>query len=167
MCDIVSGLMAASSAVSALGQMQSARAEQQAAEYQARVQAQNAEFAAERADDAMRRGEEEERRIRREGGQLEGSQRAQMAGANLDLSFGSPMDVLIDTHMGVELDAARAARNARLEAEDFDRQAYSHRAQAGMSRAEGRNARRAGTIGAIGTVLGGAGDIRRHRVNIG
>lgn len=167
MCGITEALMMAGTAVSAVGQMQSARAAQQAANFQSQIEARNAEFATQRADDALLRGQEKEQQLRQDGGQQLGQQRARMGAAGLDLSHGSPLDVLIDTHMGIELDAARARRNAQLEADDFETQAWNHRAQAGMHRAEGRNARTAGMIGAAGTVLGGAGNVRQYRARVG
>lgn len=159
-------LMIASTALSVVGGIQQANAQASAARYSAQVNERNAILAERRARDALDRGVEAEREVRMRGGLLAGKQRAQMAAAGLDLGFGSPMDVLTDTLVGIELDSARARRNAQSEAEDFDRQAWSYRAQAGMDRAEARNARVGGTIGAVGSVLSGASNIYRYRAGI-
>lgn len=167
MCDLVSGLMAASSLVSGIGQMQQANAQAQAAQMSAQINQRNAEFADRRALDALMRGQEEEQRVRQDAHQLKGKQTVGFAAAGLDLSFGSPLDVLVDTQIGMELDSMRARRNAALEAEDFDRQAWSYRAQAGLDRAEASSARTGGMIGAVGTVLGGGARIGQYRARIG
>lgn len=166
MCDLVTGLMIAGTAIGAYGQVQAGNAAAAAANYQAQVATMNAGFAEKRAADALTRGKEEEERVRREGGQLMGQQTAQMAAAGLDLGFGSPLDVLIDTSTGIELDALRTRRNAALEAEDFDRQAWNYKADAGMSRAEGKNAKQAGRIGAVGTLLSGGAKAGQYRASI-
>lgn len=166
MCDPITAMMVAGSAIGAYGQIQAGNAASAAANYQAQVATMNAGFAEKRAQDALMRGQEEEERVRREGGQLQGQQTAQMAAAGVDLSFGSPLDVLIDTSMGIELDAMRTRRNAALEAEDFDRQAWNYRADAGMSRAEGKNAKTAGYIGAAGSILSGGAKAATYRASI-
>lgn len=167
MCDLVSGLMMASAAVGAYGQIQSADAAAQAANMSAQINQRNAEFADRRARDALLRGQEEEQRVRQEGHQLKGRQTVGMAAAGLDLSFGSPLDVLVDTQIGMELDSMRARRNAALEAEDFDRQAWSYRAQAGLDKSEASAARTGGMIGAAGTLLSGGARAGQHRARIG
>lgn len=162
-------LLAASTAVGAIGNIQEGNAQARAYNYTAAVNEQNAVFAETRAMDAIARGAEEEQRIRREGGAVRGRQVAQMAASGVDVGFGSPLDILTDTAIGVKLDAARARRNAQREAEDMDTQAWNYRAQAGLDRQGARNARAGGVMGAIGTVLGGAGRLTRYRtsVNIG
>lgn len=166
MCDPTSLLMAASTAVGAIGQMQAASAQAQAARMQATINRRNAEFADQRAQDALRRGQEEEQRVRREGAQQRSDQRVQMAAAGLDLGFGSPLDVLVDTTTGIEMDSLRVRRNAALEAEDFDRQSFNFRAQAGLDDSSARNARRGGRLAALGTAIGGASKVAKNRINI-
>lgn len=159
-------LMVISGVVGGVGQIAAANAAASAAKFSASINEQNATYAERRAMDALERGKEEERRVRQEGGQLKGKQVAQMAAAGLDLGFGSPLDVLVDTTVGIELDSARTRRNANLEADDFDRQAWSYRAQAGMDRASAKNSRTAGFIGAAGSVLGGVTNAVQYRASI-
>lgn len=166
MCDLVSGLMMASAAVGAYGQIEAGNAQAQAAQMSAEINQRNALFAERRAMDAIMRGQEEEQRVRQEGHQLKGRQTVQMAAAGLDLSFGSPLDILVDTQIGMELDAMRTRRNAALEAEDFDRQAWSYRAQAGLDTMEASSARSGAMIGAVGTLVGGGANVARYRASI-
>jgi hypothetical protein len=159
-------LLVASTAVGAVGQVQAASANAAASNYSAAVNDQNARFAEKRARDALERGKEEENRVRQEGAQLKGNQIAGMAAAGLDLSFGSPMDILIDTTTGIELDAARVRRNADLEYDDNMRQGWSYKANAGMDRASAANAKSAGRLAVVGTVLGGVGDYQKYKASI-
>jgi hypothetical protein len=156
----VSGLLGA------VGSVYSANAEASAAKYSAQINERNAQFAERRARDALDRGREEEQRVREKGNQLKGQQVAQMAAAGLDLGFGSPLDILVDTTVGIELDSARTRRNAALEADDYDRQAWSYRAQASLDRATAKNARAAGRIGAAGSVLSGVTNASVYRAKI-
>ena len=167
MCDLTTGLMIAASAAGAYGQIQASEAQAEAAQMSAQINQTNALFADRRARDALIRGQEEEQRVRQEAHQLEGRQTVGMAAAGLDLSFGSPLDVLVDTQIGMELDSMRARRNAALEAEDFDRQAWSYRAQSGLDRAEASSARTGGMIGAAGTLLSGGARAGQYRARIG
>lgn len=159
-------LIAGSTAVSVIGGVQAANAQAASSMYSAQINDQNAKFAERRARDALERGKEEEQRVRQEGAQLKGNQIAGMAAAGLDLSFGSPLDVLVDTTTGIELDAARVRRNADLEHDDYMRQGWSYRANASMDRASAKNAKTAGTIGAVGTVLGGFNQYNMYKAQI-
>lgn len=158
--------MLAGGLVGGVGQLYAASAEASAAQYSAKVNQQNAEFAERRARDALERGREEERRVREEGNQLKGQQVAGMAAAGIDLGFGSPLDILIDTMTGVELDAARVKRNADLEYDDYMRQGWSYKANAGMDKARAKSAKASGLIGAAGTVLGGFSDRAMYKASI-
>jgi hypothetical protein len=188
MCGVLEALTLLGSVVGAIGQYEAGKAQAAAIEaraqeharmmeMQARVNEQNALFADRRARDAMLRGAEESERVRNEGKQLMGRQIAQLAASNLDLGFGSPLDVLVDTAVGTALDDARARRNAALEAEDFDMQAWNYRTQAMLdrenaagtlrvARIESRAARQAGVIGAVGSLIGGIGTAYRYSAKI-
>lgn len=166
MCNPMALLIGLSTGVSVVGGMQAASAQAAAGQYSATINDQNAKFAERRARDALERGKEEEQRVRQEGALLKGNQVAGMAAAGLDLSFGSPLDVLIDTTTGIELDAARAKRNADLEYDDYMRQGWSYRASAEMDRAGAANAKTAGKIGAVTSVLGGGIQYGTYRASI-
>lgn len=135
----------AGTVVGVMGQMNAAKAEAAASKYQAdqsRIM----------AEDALKRGAAEEDAQRRKTAALEGRQRAVMAASNVDIGSGSPLAVLADTAVLGELDAQTVRNNA-------DREAAQHRAQAGLFDMKASAAKSAGTIGAIGTALGGIGSL--------
>lgn len=158
MCSLMMALAIGSTVVSAAGQIQQANAASSAAKYNAQVQDMNAQIAERRAKDAIERGADEEQRKRREVAKLMGQQTVAMAANGVDLSFGSPLDVLVDTATLGELDALTIRSNSYREAYDHRLAAWNQRTGAQMSRAEAKNAKTAGYLGAAGTVLTGAGN---------
>lgn len=155
MCDLITALTIGSTVMGGMAQMQQANAQAAAANYNAQVAEMNATLADRRARDAILRGQEEEQRKRQEVAQIQGRQRAAMGANNVDLTFGSPLDTLIDTAVMGELDALTMRRNAAREAYDFNVQGVNLRADAELNRMNARSARAGGVLGAIGTVLGG------------
>lgn len=123
------------------GQMQASKAEAAASKYQA-------DQSRILAEDALKRGAAEEQAQRRKTAALEGRQRAVLAASNVDLGSGSPLAVLTDTALLGELDAQTVKNNS-------EREAAQHRAQAGLFDMKASAAKSAGTIGAIGTAIGG------------
>lgn len=180
MCDPVSFLMIAGTVVSGYGQMQQAAAAQQAAQaqaqamqYNAQIAEMNAQISERRAKDALERGALEEQQQRLRAAQLQGKQRAALAANGVDLTFGSPLDEMVDTAVLGELDALTIRSNAAREAYDFEVQAANQRAggqlnlmQRDSALAEGRAARTAGLIGFGSTVLGGLGDTMKYRASL-
>lgn len=166
MCDGVSALMALSTAVSAIGGMRQADAAADAAEFNAQVDRQNAILADRRAKDAIERGKLEEEKKKRETTLEKQQQEASFTASNLDLGFGSPLDVIVSTATAGELEAATIRANAEREAEDFQVQGVNARNSARLRDTEARNSRSAGRIGAIGTVLSGGSGILKHRANL-
>lgn len=149
-------LMIASTALSAFGQIAQGNAQQAAANYNAQVSEMNAKIADQQAKDAIERGKQEEQHKRMATAQLEGKQKAAMAATGLDLSFGSPLDTLVDTAELGEKDALTIRTNTYREAYSHNVQAANLRNQASLQRMEGSAAKKAGIIGAVGTVLSGA-----------
>jgi len=176
MCELMTALTIASSAIGAVGAIQQGnaqaaamQAQANAATYNAQVADMNAKIEDRRARDALERGQEEEQRLRLQAAQLQGRQRAAMAANGVDLGFGSPLDTILDTAVMAERDALRVRRAAANEAYDFDMRATNMRADANLgrmnaasSRAGASAARTAGYLNAAGTVLGGAGDAVRY-----
>jgi hypothetical protein len=157
MCDFGLILTAASTMVGAAGAKREANASAQAAEYNAKVADMNATISERRARDALERGKQEEQMKRQEVSQVEGRQRAAMAANGVDLSFGSPLDVLVDTATLGEIDALTIRRSSAREAYDYQVQATNGRADASLSRSNAANSRKAGTLQAFGTLLSGGG----------
>lgn len=166
MCDPVSALMAVGTAVSVVGGIQQGKAAQAAANQQAQMNQQNAILSDRRAKDALERGALEEERKLREATMLRKEQEASFAASNLDTGYGTPLDVITATDMAARLDADIIRASAEREAEDFELEANNYRNQASLSVAEGRNAKRASQIGAIGTIASGGSGIFKYRAGL-
>lgn len=162
MCDLGIALTLISTVIGAAGQVQQAQAQAQAAEYNAKVADMNATLSERRAKDAIERGAVEEQKKRLEVQRLLGTQTAAMAANGVDLTFGSPLDILVDTAVLGELDALTIRTNFAREAYDRKVDAVNQRAGATLNRMEAENARTAGYLNAAGTVLGGIGTAYRN-----
>lgn len=139
------GLAIASAATAAYSANQQAKTSQKIANNNAVV----AEY---QAQDAQRRGEEEAAQARRQAQQLAGAQRATMSSRGLDISEGTPADILDQTDFFGQEDARISRANAAKEA-------WALRARKGGFEAEGRAARQAGNGQMVGSLLGGAGKV--------
>lgn len=141
----------------------------------------NARLSDAQAADAIARGYDLETRFRRDLRGVVGSQRVSYAAQGVEVDEGSALEVQEDTVYWGEVDAlqirvnaAREAWGYQVEAEDFRMRAHAMRenaklqiqslketakAEALSSRLGGQYASQAGTYGAVGTILGGAGEI--------
>lgn len=155
MCEPTTMLMIASTVAGGVGSIQQGQAANESAKYSAQVSQMNADMADRAARDALERGKLTEQKQRRENAQLQGAQVAAMAANGVDLSFGSPLDLIVDTAKMGEIDALTIRSNTAREERDIRQQALNYRGQAGADLAAGRSARTAGYLGAAGTVLGG------------
>jgi hypothetical protein len=115
----------------------------------------NATLADRRAKDALERGKLEEQRKRMQLAQLKGKQIAAMSEGGLDLSFGSPLDAIVDTAVLGELDALTIRSNAAREAYDYKVQGANYRSEAELKRASAKTSKTTGYLAAGGTILGG------------
>jgi hypothetical protein len=111
--------------------------QQEAAEASGELFDWNARISDLQALDAEARGAEEERRFRESVRGLVGRQRATQAANNLDVSFGSAVDVQADAATLGELDALTIRTNAR-------REAWGHRVESEDLRQRGRLVRKEG-----------------------
>jgi hypothetical protein len=159
----VTALMIGSTLLSAVGSVAQGNAQAASAEYNAQIAGQNAIYADARAKDALERGQLEEERVRREGTLVRKGQEARYGAAGIDLAYGSPLDAIISSSTQAELDALTVRANTNREAEDFEREAFSYRANADLSRMEGKNAKRAGFISAVGSVLSGGAGVYKYK----
>lgn len=116
----------------------------------------NATLADRRAKDALERGKIEEQKERQKIARIKGAQVAAMAANGVDLTFGSPLDTLVDDAVIGELDALTIRRNAARESYDYSVQGVNLRADATLSRMGAGAARTGGWLAAGGTILGGA-----------
>lgn len=167
MCDFGIILGLASAGIGAIGSIQQANAAAAAANYNAQVQEMNAQISEENAEDALERGADEEQALRRRHAQIIGQQEAAMAANGVDLSFGSPLDTLVDTTYLADLDALNVRSNAARENYNYRVQAANQRAGAELFRMEARSARTGGFLNAAGSVLTGASNAAKRASTIG
>jgi hypothetical protein len=147
---VASGVMAAGGAIK---QGQAAKAQ---ARYQSQVERNNSQIATWQAQDAVDRGKIAEQRQRLQVARLAGTQRATFGSSGVELSSGSPLDVLMDTAQLGELDALTIRSNAEREAYGFRAQAGNLTAQSGLTQLAGRDAVQASYIGAGSSLLSSA-----------
>lgn len=156
MCvDPMTMLMIGSTVMSGVGAVQQGQAASASASYNAKVSDMNARLADRAARDAVERGKVEEQKQRQKTAQIIGQQQAGMAANGLDLGFGSPLDLLIDTATMGEIDALTIRSNTFREERDIRQQGANYRGQASMQRAQADSASTGGFLNAVGTVLGG------------
>ncbi|MEP3275329.1 MAG: hypothetical protein ABJN26_16090 [Stappiaceae bacterium] len=167
MCDFGIILGLASAGIGAVGSIQQANAAAAAANYNAQVQEMNAQISEENAQDALERGADEEQSVRRRNAQVLGQQQAALAANGVDLSFGSPLDTLVDTTYLGDLDALNVRSNAARENYNHRVQAVNQRAGAELFRMEAKSARTGGLLSAAGTVLTGGSNAAVRASKIG
>lgn len=157
MCDLITALTIGSTLMGAAGQIQQGQAANASAKYNAQVSEMNATLSERRAKDAIERGAVEEQRKRSEVARIKGQQQAAMAANGVDLTFGSPLDTIVDTAVLGELDALTIRTNTHREAYDYRVDAVNKRAGGELEKMKGKAAKTAGYLGAAGTILTGAG----------
>lgn len=149
-------------------------AQKEAAESQAQLADYNAGVAELQAQDAVARGAQDESRFRQGIRQVIGSQRAGLAAGNVDVGFGSSVDVQADAAFLGELDALTIRTNATREAWGYKVTAEDSRRRAEILRKEGAAAAAAGNVkaggqilGPVSTIIGGAGSLLEARYGFG
>lgn len=157
MCDLMTALTIGSTLLGAAGQIQQAQASASASKYNAQVADMNAKISERRAKDAIQRGAVEEQKKRQQVQQVLGKQQAAMAANGVDITFGSPLDTLVDTSVLGELDALTIRTNTYREAYEYRVDAANKRSSATLDRMNAKAATTGGYLAAAGTILGGAG----------
>ncbi len=143
----------------------SAAAQQKAAEANAELDDFNAKVAELQAADAEQRGEIEATRFQQQVRGLIGQQRAGFAASNVDVGFGSAVDVQADSAYLGAIDEGTIRSNAAREAWGLRVEASNYRSKAAISRQTGQYAveagaasadamRTAGSLSAASTILG-------------
>lgn len=175
------GLMAGSTALSAYSAhkqgdaaKKAAKATSEAAESQAQVYDFNAAVAELQSADAIERGAEAEAKFRQQIRATIGSQRAALAGGNIDVSFGTAADVQADAAYLGELDALTIRTNAKREAWGYQVQAANYQKQAEVTRKAGDQAIATGAAQAsaanwqaAGTLLTGGASLLQAKYSMG
>jgi hypothetical protein len=174
---IALALAAGGTAASAVGQYKAGQNQKKAgaaaadvSESQAQVADYNAHVADLQATDAIERGDQAEARFRTQIRGAIGAQRTGFAAGNIDVGFGSAVDVQADAAFLGELDALTIKTNAAREAWGYQVQAYDYRQQAKIDRKAGANQILAGESAAdaakwnvASTIVGGTTSLLEAR----
>lgn len=166
MCEPVTLMMAAGTAMSALGAIQQGRAASANAKFQQQISMDNAARTSEEKRDALVRGADQEQQVLADGARVVANTRGALATNNMDLSFGSPLDTILATSVEVQRDAYRTRENTKREVNDLEVKRYNYLNNASAQAAEGKNAKTAGFIAGVGTALSGGAEIGKHRASI-
>lgn len=157
MCDLVTAAAVGSLAFGAMGAYQQSAATKASAEYQSQVARNNAISAEYQAQDAIKRGEVAEAEQRRKTMMLKGTQTARLAANGIDISEGSPLQILSDTDWMGEQDALTIRDNANREAWGYRVQGQNSTSNSTMlkARSEAENP----LLAAGTTLLNGSGTV--------
>lgn len=128
-------------ATTALGTYQQMKATQQQANYDTAIANQNANIAQQQSVAAGQAGAQEQSQIRQKERQVAGSQKAQLSSNGLDISSGSPLDLLTDTAQQSQKDVDTSRYNTAINMWGYDTQTANYRAQAQAAKQAGKNAR--------------------------
>jgi len=175
------GIAAAGVGLQAYGQYKSGHAQQDAAdasarasESQAELQDFNAHVAELQAADSLDRGNLEADQFRGQVRGTIGTQRVAQAASNVDVGYGSAVDVQADAaylgkldEMTIRTNAAREAWGYQVTALNYRQQAKIDRETAAAQRKGGAAAATAGNIAAIGTIATGAGSLLMTKYGFG
>jgi hypothetical protein len=178
---IIIGLTAAATTTQVVGQIKAGNAakragtaQKAASESEAQLSDYNAAVADLQAKDATARGFEEENKFRSQVRGLIGSQRAGYAKGNIDVGFGSAVDVQADAQQLGELDALTIRNNAKREAWGYQVQGEDLRKRAEIARKEGVYLEKAGQEQqaasrwqAANTIVGGGSSLLMARYGFG
>lgn len=150
------------------------KAAQRAADDRGDLADYNAAVAALQAEDAIARGKEDEERFRTKVRGAVGAQRVGFAASNIDVNFGSAVDVQADAAVLGELDALTIRSNAAREAwgftvqgENFRREGQIARQEGGAFAAQGRANQTATRFQAGASLLGATGSLLEARYGFG
>lgn len=135
MLNLLALFAGASAGVQATAASRQAQAQRTALEFDAATSDQNAALARQQARYALAAGQGAEQDVLSKGRALMGDQRATMAANGVDLTEGSPLDILVGTEAATQRDAARTRGNAAREAWADEVQAVNYENRAKAARA--------------------------------
>lgn len=167
MCDLMTGLMVASTAMNAMGSIVSGNAQAAASRADAATAEMNANLLNYRIDDELRLAGEENRRVGEAAAQQIGQQTVYGAAGNVDLTMGSPLQALLASAEAASRDAGTTMDNTMRGIRDLRMEQANYRNSASALRTRAKNEKRAGRWGAVGSVLGGAANIGQSRISRG
>ncbi len=162
MCSVTIGVMVAQgvgAVISAYGAYQQGQAYSAEAKFRAQVALNNKIIAEQNAEMALEEGRADIQEERRKIAQRMGSQLAMLAAQGFQVGEGTSIEILADTAAVGELDVLRLEADAANRARNFRIMAGGFEAEAQLGRLAGKHAEEAGTIGALGTLITGAGRV--------
>ena len=165
MCDPVT-LMAVGTGVSVLGGLQQASAQAANDRYQQQVSRDNAAILGTKITEQQYQNKVEEQRVMERGTTAISDTRASYAAGNKDLTYGSPLDMILQTTTRAAQDAQMAKYNGDLRVADIQTQRTNAINQASADGAAASNATTAGFITGVGTAINGAAGIARYQASI-
>jgi len=148
MCEVTTIALIASAASTAM----SMKAASDQADYSSQVARNNAKTSEYAAADAQRRGDLDAQAAQRRVSQMVGAQRAGYAAKGLDITEGTPGDVIDQTNFFGQTDVNTARYNGRLNAWGQQVQAQNFNSSASAAQANGQNAM-------AGSLLSGAASV--------
>lgn len=152
-------LSAASTGASAIGSSKGAQASNANFAYQAQVARNNAQIAKEKGEYALEAGTVAAGNQSMKNAAVGGKIKAAQAANNVDVNTGSAVDVQTSQRETGNLDAETVLNNAKLKDWGFRVEASNDEAQAKLDEMGGSQASQAGTLGAEGSILGGASSL--------
>jgi len=158
-CDPITATAAAAAVVSATGSAMAGNAQASAASYQASILEKNRQIALDNAAKTQAAADQDENALRRKNAQFAGTQIASAAGGNIDLSSGSIADIFADTARLGEEDALTLRQNWDSKVADQYQQARDYASEAALTKAGGKQARKAGYINAASSLLNAASSV--------
>lgn len=155
MCDpaTLTALTIASGATSLVGGIQSAKSQQAALRYQSQLDEINAVNQDRAARDALERGELDALEHGRKVAALRAKQLNSAAAQGLDVGFGTPLELQIETDLLAAEDRGAIYENANREAESYRINASNYRASAAGAQAQSANVGTAMILDSASTVL--------------
>lgn len=154
---VFSGLLG--TGMSVYGQMQQGQAAKAQASYQAQVAQRNKQVLEYQAQDRAAQGQQQEEQHRLKVRQLMGTQRAALSASGVTLDDGSAVDLLTDTATIGEMDAQTIKSNTAKDIWAIRNQQQGLDADSTLLMSRGQAAAQSGTVGAVGSLLGGAGRV--------
>lgn len=139
MCEPTTLLMVGGLVLGAAGTAYQIDATNKAADAQEAQAAENAKVANAQAENATQAGYIEEDRQRQRTRQMLAAQRTAIAANNLDMSTGTPLELLGDTAVAGEQDALTIRANAAREAWGYKAQATDYRNQGSVAKTSAKN----------------------------
>jgi hypothetical protein len=151
--------------VGAYGAIESGEAASASASYQAQVAANDAQIADQNAQYATAAGNAQASQQQLKTAAQIGAIRAAQAANGLDVNSGSDLDVQSSAKELGELDTLTIQNNAARQAYGYETQSMSYTAQSGLDTAQSGQALTAGTIGGVGSILGGVSSVGSQYMN--